>query len=316
MLSALLKSAGDSAEEAEMAHRMRSTVDFDEEDAGSSTLVRFLVWAGLAAIAIGSVALAAQTQTGAERLASLSGHRIAMAGPVQPKTPAAPAVAARPADTDIEQRRLADSIRLLAADRDRLLARLEALERNLDLTGSLPRESAAATSPPPATPTADAPLPPNWSLVPSNMPAGAGVPAMAVSGASAPAAGTGGAGAAVAPPNPRQDARGMSGLVADEQAVESVATKTEFAIDIGGDSTFEGLRALWASLKGRHAALFNGLRPVVAVREGAKPGTLELRLVIGPLSNAGTAARLCATLSATGLPCQPTVFDGQRFALR
>jgi hypothetical protein len=222
-------------------------------------------------------------------------------------------VVARAADTDIEQRRLAESIRLLAADRDRLLARLEALERNLDLTASLPRES-AATAAPPAAPTAEPALPPNWSLVPGNMPAGAGVPATAVSGANGPTAGT--SGAAVIAPNARQDARGTSGLVADEQAVESVATKTEFAVDIGGDSTFEGLRALWASLKGRHAALFNGLRPVVAVREGAKPGALELRLVIGPLSNAGTAARLCATLSATGLPCQPTVFDGQRFALR
>ncbi|MFL6807044.1 MAG: hypothetical protein ACJ8FM_23960 [Xanthobacteraceae bacterium] len=290
-----------------MAHRVRSTIDYDEEDTGGSAVVRFFVWAGLAAIAVGSVALAAQTQTGAERLARLGGHRMAVASPIQPKPVAPPALAARPAE-DIEQRRLAESIRVLAADRDRLLARLEALERNLDLTGSIPRESAAA-APPPTAPTADAPLPSNWSLVPSTMPQGAGVPAAAVSGANAPAAGAGGAGT-------RHDARGATGLVADEQAVESVATKTEFAIDIGGDSTFEGLRALWSSLKSRHAALFNGLRPVVAVREGAKPGALELRLVIGPLSNAGTAARLCATLTASGLPCQPTVFDGQRFALR
>src|SRR5215211_4924747 len=290
-----------------MAHRVRSTIDYDEEDTGGSAVVRFFVWAGLAAIAVGSVALAAQTQTGAERLARLTGHRMAVASPIQPKAAAPPAVAARPAD-DIEQRRLAETIRVLAADRDRLLARLEALERNLDLTASIPRESAAA-APPPTAPTADAPLPSNWSLVPSTMPQGAGVPAAAVSGANAPALGAGGAGT-------RHDARGATGLVADEQAVESVATKTEFAIDIGGDSTFEGLRALWSSLKRRHAALFNGLRPVVAVREGAKPGAFELRLVIGPLSNAGTAARLCATLTATGLPCQPTAFDGQRFALR
>jgi hypothetical protein len=289
-----------------MAHRVRSTIDYDEEDTGGSAVVRFFVWAGLAAIAVGSVALAAQTQTGAERLARLAGHRMAVASPIQPKAAAPPALAARPAE-DIEQRRLAESIRVLAADRDRLLARLEALERNLDLTGSIPRESAAAAPSPP--PTADAPLPSNWSLVPSTMPQGAGVPAAAVSGANAPTAGAGGAGT-------RHDARAATGLVADEPAVESVATETEFAIDIGGDSTFEGLRALWSSLKSRHAALFNGLRPVVAVREGAKPGALELRLVIGPLSNAGTAARLCATLTASGLPCQPTVFDGQRFALR
>jgi hypothetical protein len=301
-----------------MAHRVRSTIDLDEEDTGAPIVLRFLLWAGLAAIAVGSVALAAQTQTGAERLARLTGHRVIVASPVQPKAPAPPAVAARPADADVEQRRLAESIRLLAADRDRLLARLEAVERNLDLTGSIPRESAATAPAPtaPAAPTAEAPVPPNLSLVPSNMPAGAGVPPAAMSGTNTPAAGTGGAAATANAPSARKDARGTSGLVGDEQAVESVATKTEFAIDIGGDSTFEGLRALWSSLKGRHAALFSGLRPVVAIREGAKPGALELRLVIGPLSNAGTAARLCATLTATGLPCQPTVFDGQRFALR
>src|SRR5262245_18718152 len=285
-----------------MAHRVRNTIDYDEEDTVGSSVVRFFFWAGLAAIAVGSVVLAAQSPIGAERLAALGGHRIAVASPIQPKTQAARA--ARSADADVEQRRLAESVRLLGAVRDRLLARVEALERNLDVTGSLPRESAAA-------PTAEAPFPPHWSLVPSNMPQGAGVPPGAVSGTNAPAAGAAGVTASA-----KTETRGTSGLVADEQAIDSVATKTDFAIDIGGDSTFEGLRALWSSVKSRHAVLLSGLRPVVAVREGAKPGSLELRLVIGPLSNASTAARLCATLMATGVPCQPTVFDGQRFALR
>jgi hypothetical protein len=43
---------------------------------------------------------------------------------------------------------------------------------------------------------------------------------------------------------------------------------------------------------------------------------MELRLVVGPLVNAGAAARLCGTLAASGLACQPTIFDGQRLALR
>src|SRR5215211_6868583 len=68
-----------------MAHRVRSTIDYDEEDTGGSAVVRFFVWAGLAAIAVGSVALAAQTQTGAERLARLAGHRMAVASPIQPQ---------------------------------------------------------------------------------------------------------------------------------------------------------------------------------------------------------------------------------------
>jgi len=55
---------------------------------------------------------------------------------------------------------------------------------------------------------------------------------------------------------------------------------------------------------------------VIAIREGAKPGSMELRLVAGPLANASIAARLCAALAAAGQSCQPTVFDGQRLALQ
>jgi len=98
-------------------------------------------------------------------------------------------------------------------------------------------------------------------------------------------------------------------------AADSVATKTDFGIDVGGNASIEGLRALWTTLKATQPALFEGLRPVIAVREG-KAGAVELRLVAGPLPNASIAARLCATLSAVSQSCQPTVFDGQRLALQ
>ena len=60
--------------------------------------------------------------------------------------------------------------------------------------------------------------------------------------------------------------------------------------------------------------LIDGLRPVVSIRDGARPGEVELRLVAGPLPNAGLAARLCNSLAALGLVCQPALFDGQRLA--
>jgi hypothetical protein len=41
---------------------------------------------------------------------------------------------------------------------------------------------------------------------------------------------------------------------------------------------------------------------------------VELRLVAGPLPNAAAAARACAMLP--GANCHPTVFEGQRLALR
>jgi len=62
--------------------------------------------------------------------------------------------------------------------------------------------------------------------------------------------------------------------------------------------------------------VLEGLRPLIMVREGPKPGAIELRLVAGPLANASIAARLCAAFSAAGQTCQPAVFDGQRLALQ
>lgn len=291
-----------------MAQRVRSNIDFDDEGAGSSVLVRFLVWGGVAAIAIGTAALAAQSPGGAKRFAAIFGG---VSEPPNAARGARTSPPAQPSEATLESRRLAESVRALAADRDRLAARLDAIERSLDTTGSIPRDSPPAAPPAPAAPLP----PPNWSLVPGNIPLGAGVPSNGISAGSAPPVGTQGVALTTGPPGAIEPSRPGS-LVANEQASESVATKTEFAVDLGGDHTFEGLRALWAALKNGHAALFEGLRPVVAVREAAQGGGLELRLVVGPLSNASAAARLCAALTATGLPCQPTVFDGQRFALR
>lgn len=95
---------------------------------------------------------------------------------------------------------------------------------------------------------------------------------------------------------------------------ESAVSKTEFGIDLGRANSVEGLRQVWAAIKGKHGGALEGLRPVVAVREIARPGGIELRLVAGPLANAAAAARLCASLA--GATCHPTVFDGQRLALR
>jgi hypothetical protein len=288
-----------------MAQRPHNPIDFDDDGSAGSLLGRSLLWAGLAAIAVGGLVLAAQTQTGGERLARM----FALGpGPVAMRSapPPPPAIPARPPEVDGETRRLAETVRLLAADRDRLSARLDQLERSLDVTASVPRD---APSPPAAgAPTAP---PPSWSFTP-DLPPAAGIPALGA----APANPVPAADAPVGPSAARQPAAASGGLVATEQATASVATRTEFAADIGGDATLDGLRALWASLKSGHPVLMQGLRPVVAVREAGKPGVVELRLLVGPFANAGAAARLCAALAGSGLPCQPTVFDGQRLALR
>lgn len=93
------------------------------------------------------------------------------------------------------------------------------------------------------------------------------------------------------------------------------AMKTEFGVDLGGETTLDGLRARWASIKGNHGTALEGLRPLVRVREGSRPGTVELHLVAGPLANAGTAARVCAGLQKKGITCRASEFDGQRLSL-
>jgi hypothetical protein len=289
-----------------MAQRAHQAIDFDDDGSSGSLLGRSLLWAGLAAIAVGSVVLAAQSQTGGQRLAQILGDDPGPVVSVRATPP--PPVVVRSPEADAESRRVAEAVRLLAADRDQLLARLDQLERSLDVTASTPRETAAAAPPAAHTPPSAAGTATNWSLGP-DLPAAAGVPSLAL-----------GAVKAVSPPEPpvpitTQPARPTGGLVASEQGAESVATRTEFGIDIGGDATLDGLRALWASLKNSNPAPLEGLRPLVAVRETGKPGAVELRLLVGPFANAGAAARLCAALAGSGLPCQPTVFDGQRLAL-
>ena len=231
--------------------------------------IRLAVWIALTTVAVLSAAISARTESGGRRIAAL----------LSPEAPPARTAKAQSADRqfeqEAEQRRLSEAIRLLAADRDRLLARVNILERNLDdVTGSI------APKAPVAVPVSAAPTP-----------------------ASAPA------------PLPSSQSRVTAGHLATGSpgAAESVATKTEFGIDLGGNASIEGLRTLWATLKAGQP-LLDGLRPLIAVRE--KSGSFELRLVAGPLANASVAARLCAAFAAAGQACQPAIFDGQRLALQ
>lgn len=113
---------------------------------------RVFGWGGAATAALAIVAFISQTNAGYERL------RLAFAHPAEPAQAAAQ-TPSRPPETE----RLASQLRELAADRERLSARLALLERNLDsVTGSIKRQSetpapahAAMTTPPaPAAPAA------------------------------------------------------------------------------------------------------------------------------------------------------------------
>jgi hypothetical protein len=86
-------------------------------------------------------------------------------------------------------------------------------------------------------------------------------------------------------------------------------------VDVGGAVNFDGLRVLWNSTREHNPALFEGLFPMVAVRESGKTHGAELRLLVGPLTGADDAGRICAALSAARRYCQPVAFEGQRLLL-
>lgn len=301
----------------------------EDEGLNLRAALKLVAWGSVAASAAAVVILVAQTEHGGQRLARiLSGPTRAVADsmPVQKVNP----LAARLAETESEALRLAETVRRLTTDRDKVVARLDALERNLDVTGSIrdnapardgaPAPASAGANPPSAAPSQQvASLPPAPPANVAAPPAAGPAPAAAEAPMQRPGAIMALPTALLSPPAPATPpvAEPTNPATVTGPAADSVATRTEFGVDLGGDRTVDALRALWTSLRaGKHASLFAGLRPLVAIREAGKPSAVELRLVVGPLANAGAAARLCGALAAAGLACQPAVFDGQRLALR
>ena len=321
-----------------------SLMDDDEERFDMRALWRLGLWALAAAVGVGLVVMAGYTEVGTQRV------RLAWAtvkGPIDGTRGLPPATF--PADPDNEARRLAAQVRALSADRERLVARLEAVEKSLeDVTGSIGRQPApprpVATVPPvsalpamaalpavtqPPEPAAAPPKPD--AITPAKPDPVAPAKLESITPAKPEAATVqppeiGWAASATQPSRPSEtpewplpppsSAATPAGLSETTAAMPAPGvTRTEFGVDVGGGATVSALRALWQSIRASHPTLLDGLRPVVTIRDGARGGT-ELRLIAGPLVNAGSAARLCGSLTAAGLTCQPAVFDGQRLAVR
>jgi hypothetical protein len=261
-------------------------------------LARLAGWGAGTVTALLVAVLATQSEPGAKRMAAAFGERASPAGEPVP-------VAARNTQTEFERQQISATVRSLAADRDRLLARVTVLERNLeDVTGSIPRTPAKpatpaeppskAADPEPAASTDAAQLTP-MTIGPS-----------LVATISSP----------LTIPSPSPETLAQVGLSAIPVIEDGVSARTDFGIDIGSGPTLAALRATWSSLRRTHRDLFEGLHPVIAVRDANRQGAVELRLVLGPLGNAAAAARLCGKVANAGISCQPAIFDGQRLALR
>jgi hypothetical protein len=105
---------------------------------------------------------------------------------------------------------------------------------------------------------------------------------------------------------------------ADEAPLPKVAIqRTEFGVDLGSANSVDGLRALWRGLlKSRANAPLVALRPIIVVKEATNGLGMQLRLVAGPLNDAGAAAKICATMTENKRLCETTVFDGQRLSIK
>ena len=108
----------------------------------------------------------------------------------------------------------------------------------------------------------------------------------------------------------------------DEEADEATAPKvalqrTEFGVDLGSANSVSGLRALWLGLlKSRSNAPLTALRPIIVVKERSNGLGMQLRLVAGPLNDAGAAAKICAVMTENKRACETAIFDGQRLQVK
>ena len=121
----------------------------------------------------------------------------------------------------------------------------------------------------------------------------------------------------IAGPIPEVMASAPSADDDDESGAPKVALqRTEFGVDVGSANSVNGLRALWRGLlKSRSNAPLAPLRPIIVVKEGTNGLGMQLRLVAGPLNDAGAAAKICAILTENKRPCETAIFDGQRLSL-
>ena len=105
---------------------------------------------------------------------------------------------------------------------------------------------------------------------------------------------------------------------ADDDAAPKVSLRrTEFGVDLGSANSVNGLRALWLGLlKSRSNAPLTALRPIIVIKEATGGLGIQLRLVAGPLNDAGAAAKICAVLIENKRPCETAIFDGQRLSLK
>jgi hypothetical protein len=270
-------------------------------------LMRTAAWGVCAALAVAVLFVAAQGPAASKRIErALSGVD---------ETPAPRLVVA---DATQEHQRsiksLQSKINDLVRDRDRLAARIVALEHNLeDVTGSIAKRDAAAHEPvakpaPPAVIAAVEPEPPGPAepSVPALLPRGP----IVLDPLATPPAGL----ASILPETPGQrETRSEAEPAAPEKVAALTPTEPtkrtaphqhpEYGIELATAPTMAQLRQRWVSAKANFGPLLVGLSPV-AVRD-RHPGSTAVRLVAGPVPSIIAARKLCARFAELKGNCWP-----------
>ena len=224
-----------------------------------------------------------------------------------------PAPPAKPQfDAETAARQLAQAVRGLADDRDRLATRLTTLERDMDdTTGSIKKQIEAVK-----TAKSDAPPWPEGAPPVPMTPADIAAMVKTVSPPPAPAAAANAPSPsppiAANPSPPSQPAAATS----PSPAEAAPPAATAYGADIGTALTMKALHARWTSLRTAHPALFEGLQPLVSLKQNPRTNKAELHLIVGPYSNADAAEQFCDFIVPFHLTCQPAMFDGSRLALQ
>ena len=202
-------------------------------------------------------------------------------------------------DAEGAARQLAQALRSLADDRDRLATRLNAFEREMhDLSAGLRQQIEAAKTDAIKTAKQVPPWPESAPPVPMTL-ADVAVMVKRIS------------------PAPASTAEQAPGTAAEQASPDATATVGQpYGADLGTAATMKTLHQRWATLRNAHPQLFEGVQPIVSVKQNPRSGRTELHLIVGPYANAETAAQFCDFVVPFHVNCQPAMFDGSRLALQ
>ncbi len=273
----------------------------------TSVMWRLSLWGGAATVAIAATLLVLNADLGLDRI-------------VQALSQPAPAQQVAIEDTLLkrveaqraeENRRLETRLRELAADRDKLSARLATLEQNFsDLTGSIKRDISAvavtALAARQEAPQAAAPVlaaPPTTTTAPAVRPD----PSPRAPVAELPARGE------ATPDKPPQVVNvpmPPTRVATASQAAPEEPRKPELGVDLGGARSMEILQARWVAVKANFGPVIEGLQPLAGYDD--RPGIIPYRLIVGPLPNGAAAAQICSRLHASKVPCRPVDYAGEK----